>query len=966
MRKLVMLKLVFIGMILSGAAYASTVGTIRGTVTDSEDGNPIPGVNVILSGTNMGAATSTDGSYMIMNVSVGTYTLTASMMGYKTFKVEKLQVLRDQTTWLNFKLESSVLSGEEVVITAERPMVEQDVTGKKVSVDREDITTLPLRDLTELFTLQSGIIEVKSAALGIPGFEDRGIEQIHVRGGRANETGFMVDGMYIENPIYGGKGKGTRLNQYAVQEVDFQTGFFNAEYGDAMSGLVNTVTRSGGEQYSGVFRYETSALGTQPDRLRNFRKVAGGFGGPVPFMGEDKPLRFWFSGDLTTSADRVMKFDNKKFIEGYPDNQKNRVNFLDQFTGWHAAGFDSTYDIFTRMDYNLSKNIKLYFSHWQLQSRFKTFDPAYLYYEAGKNVVTKRSMRDAFEWRHQISNRTFYTIRASRFVQKMDIGVRNYDHDHDGYPDWVEQSNNSDPYDAASIPEQYDDNLETDVPIDTVFNDQHEVIWTYGSPMKKWLTADQYVSPQVQSYPDSAYDSYANNPDSLYYLRFMEFYTGGADRYFHYTNSTTNEIRFDIESQVAKQHRIRTGIDYKRHDITFDEIQLPWLETPYTEKYHEFPEELGAYIQDKFEVPGRLVVNAGVRIDMSNPHSLAWPDPTVPTADSSRLVKTKWQKLISPRLGFSHVITDKSSFTFGYGVYYQNPTYRNVYLNEDDKADSTTFFNTPSPLVGNSLLNAQKVTSYEFGVKQQIGRYWAVSIIGWSKDYTGLNSTVQIPSGQVNYSVFVNYDYGSARGIDFMLEKRGGRHYSGMFQYTYSVAKANRADPWEGYRNTDNPLTMPKKEVVMPYDRTHDFSLQMNYRTLKNEGPQLFSFHPFANSRLSITSNLLGGAPYTPILPNDQPGAAYSERMPWYFTTNMALRRYISIGKTDMVLGVLVQNLFDRRNPIDVYPRTGSASDPGRRAKQQMEDGILSSSYYDRPYYYDDPRSIDFFMEFEF
>lgn len=966
MRKLVIWTVIGIWVLLTGISYASTVGTIRGQVTDKKTGDPLPGVNVIIEGTNMGAATDKNGNYMIINVPVGEYTLTASMIGYKKFKVEQLRVIRDQTTWLNIKLESSVLAGEEVVVTADRPMVDQDVTGKKISVGTEEITTLPLRDLTELFTLQAGIIEVKSAALGIPGFEDRGIEQIHVRGGRANETGFMVDGMYIENPIYGGKGKGTRLNQYAVEEVDFQTGFFNAEYGDAMSGLVNSVTRSGGKTYSGVLRYETSALGAEQDRLRNFQKIAGGVGGPVPFFGEEKPFRFWVSGDLTTSADRIMEFDNIKFVPNNPaQNRKNKVNFLDRSTGWYAAGFDSTYDIFTRLDYHLSDNIKLYFSHWQLQSRFKTFSPAYLFYESGKNVVTKRSMRDAFEWRHQISNRTFYTIRASRFVQEMDINIRNYDHDDDGYPDWVEQANQSDENDANDIPIKVNDQDE-EIPVDTVYNDQNEIIWTKGSDWNTWVTPDQYVTPQVQDYPQSAYEAYADNPDSLYYLFYREFYTGGADRYYHYTNSTTNEVRFDIESQLFDQHQIRGGVDYKRHELTFNEIQLPWLETPYTENYHEFPEEIGAYLQDKFEVPGRLVVNAGIRVDLSNPHDLTWPDPTVPTADSSKLVKTDWEALVSPRLGFSHVITDKSSFTFGYGVYYQNPTYRNVYLNKDDKADSTEFFNTPSPLVGNGLLAAQKVTSYEFGVKQQIGRNWGLSVIGWSKDYTGLNSTVEIPSGQVNYTVFVNYDYGSARGIDVVLEKRGGQHYFGMMQYTYSVAKANRADPWEGYRNTDNPLTMPKKEVLMPYDRSHDLSLQLTYRLRKQEGPRIANFYPFQHSRLSITSNLLSGAPYTPILPNDQAGATNSERMPWYFTANMAIRRYVGVGQTDLVLGVLIQNVFDRRNPIDVYPRTGTATDPGRRAKEQLNAGLVSSTYYDRPYYFDNPRSIDFFVEVEF
>jgi hypothetical protein len=228
-----------------------------------------------------------------------------------------------------------------------------------------------------------------------------------------------------------------------------------------------------------------------------------------------------------------------------------------------------------------------------------------------------------------------------------------------------------------------------------------------------------------------------------------------------------------------------------------------------------------------------------------------------------------------------------------------------------------------------------------------------------------MNSTEVVHVATVNYTVFVNYDYGSARGIDITLEKRNGI-LNGNIQYTYSVAKANRADPWEGYRNTDNPLTMPKKEIVMSFDRTHNLTSTISINLPEKRGPFILGFYPLQDSRLSLTNVTMSGAPYTPVLPNNREGPMNSERMPWYITTNMAFRKYFDVMSTRYSIGVLVQNLFNRRNPIDIYPRTGSADDPGRQAHEFIKDGLLSKTYYDRPWYYDDMRQIDFFVEVHF
>ena len=499
-------------------------------------------------------------------------------------------------------------------------------------------------------------------------------------------------------------------------------------------------------------------------------------------------------------------------------------------------------------------------------------------------------------------------------------------------------------------------------------------VWHYGDPLTEYLAEGQYESWDVMYYPDSTYDLYISPPagmtfdevvamrDSLYYILYYEYFSAGSDRYRHWTKSVTDELKFDITSRVNKHHQLRTGIDAKRHYITFDETQLAWLPRPYGETYGlppnpKVPLEIGTYVQDKIEYPW-MNINLGLRLDMQNSQDSSWADPRRPTSGQ---IPAEWKFLWSPRIGISHVITDRATFTFGYGRFFQNPTYRNIYLNDEN--DLTT----PLPILGNSHAQAQKVSSYEFGLNWQFVDYWKLGLVGWSKDYSDLASTERVKAFPYSYSVVVNYDYGSARGLDLLLEKQGGGMWSMVTQYTLSRATANRADPWEGYRSSDTPETMPKKEVLMDYDRTHNLTITGGYQFTRKNSPKIGSFYPLENTSSYLTLVALSGAPYTPYdITLQRDGATNSERMPWYIETNLAVRKSFELMGVDWSGGLIIRNLFNRRNVIDIYEETGSPDDPGRDATEAIELGFNSLTLYDRPYYYSDPRQIDLTLEASF
>jgi len=216
---------------------AGTTGKIAGVVKDAANGEPLPGVNVFLEGTTLGAATDENGFYYIINVPPGDYTLKIDYIGYAEHQVTDVVVKIDLTTNVNISLKSEILLGETVTVVAERPVVTRDISNSQMNVEAKVIETMPVQTVDQVLTLQAGV--------------EYGSRGLIIRGGGANQTVFMIDGLSQNdersNYPY------TAVSLSSVEEVQLQTGGFNAEYGQARSGIVNVVTKEGGrKQYNGT------------------------------------------------------------------------------------------------------------------------------------------------------------------------------------------------------------------------------------------------------------------------------------------------------------------------------------------------------------------------------------------------------------------------------------------------------------------------------------------------------------------------------------------------------------------------------------------------------------------------------------------------------------------------------------------------------------------------------------------
>ncbi|MFQ6604589.1 MAG: carboxypeptidase regulatory-like domain-containing protein [Fidelibacterota bacterium] len=1113
-----------LSILIVSCVYAGTDGTIRGRITDL-DGNPLPGAQVYIRELGMGAIADIDGGYIIINVPVGTYDVTVEMIGYQKMTKTGVNVIMDKTVWLNYKLPIQVIEGDVVEVVETRELVEKGNTSKKITVAQETIESLPIRDLTELYSLQSGVVKVESMTLGIPDHEERGLEEVHVRGGRAGEIAYMIDGLYIRNPIFGGIGNGTRLNLFAVKEFDWQPGGFNAEYGDALSAVSNMHTAAGTDEFKYKFKYETSlvgaSLGNEYDDLRGYNDYVFGVGGPFPFFNK---LKYWVSGQWTNRENyRVYKFDDIIYQENPDDpyntiNRSNLVQPWDNVAGFRGFGFDKTYDIFGKLTYKLNNSLRFNFSVWDVNAHRKGFNTRYLYWDNGQNELFRDTRRYTLEANHSLNSKSFYTVRVSRFIQQQFQGVRWEDSDKDGYPDWFEwryqagpNRTISDPHNPDVVPFTISENGDTlhytrrdlrsgwyygatpglynwevaedftDVDGDGIFTPDVDIfnaaddlngngVWdgpdltekAYYRDGSYWLEPEMYEDYEPffdYRFIDHQYEQdpwwnffmgrfgprYTGTADNPYYYMPTVFggYAweegrtfGGSDRFYGTSTAITDEFRLDYTNQLTNEWRLRIGVDYKSHKLNFYELKNPWSEKAFFQTFAEYwqdtgpdgllpgdpdyvapdrgenngrydkgedfsdannngkwddyrePEELSAYIQNTYEVPW-MVINAGIRVDAVNYNTQIWADtngtftPQSPWYYSDLNNNNRWDRdepvdndpgfahervilkqsttkyKISPRLGISHVITDKATFTFSYGLYYQTPIYQNVYLNTNRVQDPQNAFEEGEGAIGNATMSAARTSAYEFGFNVQFSRYWAFSLLGWAKNMDQLVSFQHQRSGVYSYQVASTNDYGNAKGVDFTLENRG-QLFNIMLQYTYSVAKANSAYDWAslGLEYID----APSYEFLMPYDRPHDFTAT------------IYTFLPFG-IRAGMNIFYQSGAPYTPMIFNgDRPEPdqknVNTKRAPAFTQVNLSLSKGMHFADYRVSMGLNVFNLFNFANEIDIFPLTGRANDPGEYYTNFIglpdENHDKSGSFYDMPWMYSNPRQINFFMRIDF
>lgn len=420
---------------------AGVTGKITGIVVNSATGEPLVGVNVLLENTPLGAATDFNGNYTILNVRGGKYTVVASMIGYKTVEVVDVTVLADHTTFVDIELEQTAIEGEEVVITAERPVIVKDETATTSTVLADEIQNMPVNSYQDVMTTVAGVLENHNSNTGI-----------HIRGSRTGEVAYLVDGFLVLDPIFGGTA--SDVTRSGISELSIVTGAFDAEYGDAMSGVVNILTKEGTDKLSGSVRLATDKFGrllskTPPDFDWNSQRVEASIGGPIPipFLKKDFAT-FFISGDtyntntylsrskfpkpiLLTDVDGDGVYDEEDGDEYVSDVHDMDIDgdkeepLVKGFVSKNAT-FRNETRINAKLVFRPVSGIKITTASILNRVKRKSYSQSYRLVQQNLAPTWDESDLYYVTLSHTLSPKTFYNIKFSRFVTDTRSGLDKY------------------------------------------------------------------------------------------------------------------------------------------------------------------------------------------------------------------------------------------------------------------------------------------------------------------------------------------------------------------------------------------------------------------------------------------------------------------------------------------------------------------------------------------------------------
>ncbi len=928
--------------ILGSMLKAGTTGKIAGTVRDLSTGEPLIGANIIIEGTSMGAATDVDGQYIILNISPGVYDVKSMMIGYTSVRTVGVKISIDVTTSLNFQLQPSVLEFEEVTITAERTIVQKDLTSSLSIVGSDEIAEMPVEEFEDILALQAGII------IGAGG-------EIHIRGGRSSEISYLVDGISVTDPFSGELA--IEIENNSIQELQVISGTFNAEYGQAMSGIIDIVTKEGGDRlrgnisfYSGDYLSRNNNLFMNIDNI-NFKNVSNvqiSMDGPLPLFGNK--LSFFLTGRYYDTHGWL--YGKRRFLPADSSNFANwnvrkddvgadsTANTGDDGEGDGSAtpGEPNVYveesgdGAFVAMNplvkisaegkltYRLSPTIKVSYGFFWNKIDFREYTHLFKLNPEGDYQQFKYGYAQSLIWNHTLSSRTFYTLKLS----------------------------------------------------DTFFD------------YKRYVYQDPFDSRYV-------------DPKRLDDASGSAFKTGGTEMLHYSRNTRSFGGKADLTSQITNSHLVKIGLDFRQHNLFFHEFEIipkrnnagivirPFEPTPAgsasiaNNRYRHHPVEAAAYIQDKMEFE-EMIVNIGLRYDYFNANakvSIDLRDPDnakyfmVTSQDGGiRIVReheyesamgeildtvnvrgNKWENNyrnakpmhnLSPRVGISYPITDRGAIHFSYGHFSQIPTFEQLY-------DNSEFEVWPglSSTMGNAELKPQRTVIYEIGIQQQLSENIGIDITGFYKDTRHLLGMEIINTyTQDLYARYINRDYGNVKGITLALEKRRSNNIYASVDYTYQVAEGNASDPKQVFKDAKSNKESEIQIVPLDWDQTHTLNFNI---TISQPG----------NWGLSLIGRLGSGLPYTPKIENVGATFENSERKQPQYSFDLKAQKEFKIMGTVYSVYVKVYNIFDRKNEKLVFSDTGRAGytiDPPVSVR-----GVNTlDEFLTRPDYYSEPRRVIF------
>ncbi|OQX95687.1 TonB-dependent receptor [candidate division KSB1 bacterium 4572_119] len=945
MRKNSIFFVIILLLCFSLSLYAGTVGKITGKVIDDENGLPLPGVNVIIEGTTLGAATDIDGNYVIINVPPGLFSLTFSMIGYTEYRVRDVRVVIDLTTTINANLKQEVLAGEEITVVAERPVVTKDISNSQMSIISETIENLPVQNVQEVLALQAGI--------------EKDREGISVRGGGPNQTVFMLDGLSLNDERSNIPYNSISLS--SIKEIQVQTGGFNAEYGNLRSGLVNVVTKEGHRQkYSaslsiryapaaakhfGPSLYDNNSYFTRPYLDPAVCWTGTNNGEPFEDLNENG---IWDQGEPFTDY-------NGDGSRSYWDDYTQRQ--YPQFEGWNAVSYatmrddDPTNDLspegakklfewqhrrqgdIKKPDFVIDAgfggpvpfiseklgNLRFHISHFREQDMFvfplsrDSYSENHTQLKLTSDISSsmKLAVLGIYSETNSVSPYSWKTTPTGR-VLRMNEEAANLVHGSSGasvvyMPGYYSPSDIFRSMIGAKFTHLLSPTTFYEISIQNKISNYDTYQMSDRDTTKRYEILDGYYADEA---PYGYWGYGIPGIDGMSMGGWMNL---GRDS----TVNSTTALKFDMTSQINMKNQVKAGIEIVYNDLniksgTYSPSMATWTRNM---RYHVFPFRVGSYIQDKLEISG-FIANIGIRFDYFDPNADRYVmsefdkyygagyGNEIEESVETEKAKANWDW--SPRLGISHPITDNSKLYFNYGHFRAEPSSSYRFRLQRESNGLVTSIGDPN-------LELEKTVAYELGYAQNLFNEFLLNIAAYYKDvsnqigwiyYQNVNSTVQ-------YNIAENNNYADIRGFEITLTRQFGRWMNGFLNYTYDV----RTSGYFGLRKYyENPTEQRAYEKLNPYQskpHPRPFArLNMNFHSPEDYGPTWMGTKPLAGWNLNVLAEWKTGK-YETYNPNSIPGVVDDVQWKDWHNVDLRLSKLFKISNYNLQFYMDISNVFN-------------------------------------------------------
>jgi len=948
-------KIVALSLLMS-FAISQTTGKIRGKVT-SADGQPLAGANVIVDGTTKGAATDGDGSYTILNVEAGTYSVTATYIGYQSSTESNVSIKVDLTTPLNFAMATSAVEGEVVTIVGEKRLIEKSATNSVRSVSSEEIQNSASRSVSGMLDMQAGV-NITNGKLSI-------------RGSRAEEVAYTLDGASITDVV--NTGRDVSAIPEALAEISVESGGFGAHIGGANSGVVRQTLKTGGNEVMGSARFETGDYG--------HTDLTATVGVPIG----DKIKTF-----IALRSNHVDDWDPTY----YTDFSINNGEMLESTVSGSTPDGDSVQVVFNSggkdgvahrsqdvLQINATGTVDLGPLNLRLSAVVdnNTYEinalPIYYMFNTERLPKTERKL-------------SMYNARANYFLNPnmlLTAGLSTFKRTYEKYDDGMGKPGN-----FGDLLGHYDSTSIAAAGLDASY-------WAGGNT--------DYATPGATY----------NSPGAYYVANTFAFSRPG-DILTDYDKNERSSFGFDAGLTWQRgDHEIRTGFDYKKYTYRVYELSTTAMyninkgiaDGNYTREqaasgdnvtvtnalslynrdgqigYDDYGNEVddgfdgpreptvtSFYLNDKFE-SGDLVISAGVRLDNFMMDDFKMKDPANPGWDQSnqgiiedQFEDSETKSVLQPRIGLAFPVSDQMVFHLQYGKFAQMPELDLPYA-------STRYMHlvwggqnyTPDPMGFD--LDPIETTQYEVGMSYQFLPSAAIDVTAFAKNTTGqvvigkndavdINNTYGVAQDAFYYK---NGDFTTVNGFEFTLRTRRVSNLQTYGSYTWSDARGINSDPNTGAGNIAQDLLSPPPLMISPlyYHNKHRGAVALDYRLGEDQGVlsglginfeyKFNSGHPYTLSDGGMGQRAAdGGAILADARSREPQESIGGSTTPWQYYSNLKVDYKMSLGGVGVTLFAYVDNLFDTKNVINVYSRSGNAYDDGFLTDPALSSEIVAAN----------------------